>query len=123
MNAFIPLIYSLFLLGSVSCYLLHAIFDIPIVLAATIPALISSFIPFKNDYKHHPIAAIYTGCFAGMCSVSTVSSVWEFIFIGAIGTVLYVKSINLFEGFGGRLGGIAFTCSALFVLLKGVLCV
>ena len=119
MNAFIPLIYSLFLLGSVSCYLLHAIFERD--KTATIPALISSFIPFKNDYKHHPIAAIYTGCFAGMCSVSTVSSVWEFIFIGAIGTVLYVKSINLFEGFGGRLGGIAFTCSALFVLLKGVL--
>ncbi|MDE3272838.1 hypothetical protein [Pseudoalteromonas sp. G4] len=121
MNAFIPLIYGLFLFGSLSCYSLHAFFNIPIVLAATMPALIGSFIPFNKQHKHHPYAAIYTGCFAGMCSVATVSALWEFIFIAAIGTLLYIKSINLFEGFGGRLGGIAFTCSALFVLLKGML--
>ncbi|MEI4551767.1 hypothetical protein WAE96_18975 [Pseudoalteromonas spongiae] len=121
MTLFTPLIYSLFLLGSVSCYVLHSSFAVPIVLAATFPALIGSFIPFKNEFKHHPYAAIYTGCFAGMCSTAAINSLWELIFVALIGTFLYIKSISLFEGFGGRLGGIAFTCSALFVLIKGVL--
>ena len=120
MNLFLPTLYLLFTLGASMCFGLHHFGAVPIVLAASIPALFISFVPFNKTYKHHPYAVFYTGCFAGMCSTSVITEVWHVAIISLIGTCLYYKSIGLFEGFGGRLGGIAFTCVALFVLVEGL---
>tara|TARA_Y100000034_G_scaffold115543_1_gene152854 strand:- start:413 stop:718 length:306 start_codon:yes stop_codon:yes gene_type:complete len=100
---------------------LHAFFAFPVVLAASIPAFVASFIPSNEKLAHHPHATLYAGCFTGMCSVELIESLWALSLICLIGTLLYVSSIRLFSGFGGRLGGIAFTSVAIFVLTRQVL--
>ena len=97
---------------------MHTTFALPIVVSAGLTGLIGSFIPFPADYKSHPYSAIYAGSFAGMCSTSLINEYWEIAIISAIGAVLYTLTINVFAGFGGRLGSIAFASVALFVLAK-----
>ena len=97
---------------------MHSTFALTIVVSAGLTGLIGSFIPFAADYKNHPYAAIYAGSFAGMCSTSLINEYWEIAIISAIGAVLYTLTINVFTGFGGRLGSIAFASVALFVLAK-----
>ena len=121
MNSFSILLYVAFLVASITCFYLHSHFGVPLVLAATIPALTGSFLPFKTVHKHHPYAVIYAGCFVGMCSTDTISALWHFSVIALIGTALYIKTIDQFEGFGGRLGGIAFISVSMFVFIKGML--
>jgi len=92
-----------------------------VVLSASLPAFIASFVPSNKTLAHHPHATLYAGCFSGMCSAELIESMWALSFICLIGTLLYVSSIRLFSGFGGRLGGIAFTSVAIFVLTRQVL--
>ena len=117
MKLFIPIIYFSFLLGCLLCYSLHYFFSVPIVLAASLPALLATFVSIPDKFKHHPYAALYAGCFAGMCSIEVISSFTSLFLISLVGGALYQLSIGLFDGFGGRLGGIAFTSVALFSLL------
>lgn len=106
-----------FFIGLISCFLLHTELAIPMVIAASLPALCATFLPVPNKLKHHPYAALYAGCFAGMCSIEVISSFTSLFLISLVGGALYQLSIGLFDGFGGRLGGIAFTSVALFSLL------
>lgn len=100
---------------------MHTTFALPIVVSAALTGLIGSFIPFPAHYKNHPYASIYAGSFAGMCSTGLISHYWEFAIIASIGAVIYTLTINVFAGFGGRLGSIAFASVALFVLAKGLM--
>ncbi|WP_171039107.1 MULTISPECIES: hypothetical protein [unclassified Pseudoalteromonas] len=118
MTKFILLKFITFFIGCLSCFLMHTTLALPIVVSAGLTGLIGSFIPFPADYKNHPYAAIYAGSFAGMCSTSLINEYWEIAIISAIGAVLYTLTINVFAGFGGRLGSIAFASVALFVLAK-----
>ncbi|WP_277054075.1 hypothetical protein [Pseudoalteromonas marina] len=108
-----------FFIGCLLCFVLHTVFNIPAVIAASSVGLAGSFIPFSQLFKNHPSAAIYAGSFAGMCSSSLISSYWELGFISLIGACLYVLTLNLFSGFGGKLGSIAFVSVTVFALAKG----
>ena len=121
MIKFLLLKFITFFLGFVACFAMHTTFALPLVISAALTGLIGSFIPFPARYKNHPYAAIYAGSFAGMCSTNLISNYWEIAIISAIGAVLYTLTLNVFAGFGGRLGSIAFASVALFVLAKGLL--
>ncbi len=111
--------YLAFLLGCATSFVLHAQFAVPIVLSAAIPAFIGSFIPVREPYGVHPRAAVYAGCFAGMCSAELISSYWQLSLLALIGTSLYALTMNMFQGFGGKLGSVAFVSVALFMLTQG----
>lgn len=110
--------FTAFLLACMACFALHNIFAVPIVLAAAGVGLLGTFIPFNKRFENHPQMAIYAGSFAGMCSEAVVSSFAELAFISLIGASFIVASKNLFVGFGGRLGGVAFASVAIVVLAK-----
>ena len=121
MIKFLLLKFITFFLGFVACFAMHTTFTMPLVISAALAGLIGSFIPFPEQYKNHPYAAIYAGSFAGMCSASLISSYWEIAIISLIGASLYVLTMNRFIGFGGKLGGVAFASVAIFVLARGII--
>ena len=83
-----------FFIGCLLCFVLHTVFNIPAVIAASSVGLAGSFIPFSQLFKNHPSAAIYAGSFAGMCSSSLISSYWELGFISLIGACLASKNVS-----------------------------
>ena len=109
-----------FFLGFVSCYFMHTELLLPLVVAASLTGLVGTFIPFPKSLNEHPYASIYAGSFAGMCSSEMISENWEILCISFIGAILYVATMNLFLGFGGKLGGVAFVSIAIFILTKGL---
>ncbi len=113
--------YICFFSGCFVCFTLHESFNVPIVIAAAATGLLGTFIPFSRAFKSHPYASIYAGSFAGMCSSNLIGSYWELGLISLIGASLYILTMNLFAGFGGRLGSVAFASVALYMLAKGVL--
>jgi uncharacterized membrane protein YoaK (UPF0700 family) len=94
------------------------------VLAAGITGTIASFIPDffrrKSNFIKEIPAAIYCGAFLGMTGPA-VSESWMFIIPAAvISGVFYIFSKNIFQGYGGKLGSVAFggvviTSSILFL--------
>ncbi|KDC50893.1 hypothetical protein [Pseudoalteromonas fuliginea] len=120
MIKFLSLKFITFFMGFISCFVMHTTFNVPLVISAALTGLIGSFIPFPKNVKNHPYAAIYAGSFAGMCSTNLITSYWEIVIISLIGASLYVLTMNLFTGFGGKLGGVAFASVAIFVLAKGI---
>lgn len=101
--------------------MLHSLLGVPLVLAAALPAFVGSFIPLSKQYGAHPRAAVYAGCFAGMCSAELLSDYWQLSLLALIGTSLYALTMNIFAGFGGKLGSVAFVSVALFMLTQGAL--
>ena len=120
MTKFFLLKYIAFFSGCVACFTLHTQFAVPAVIASCLTGLIGSFIPFPKQYANHPYAAVYAGSFAGMCSQGLINTYWELAIISFIGASLYVLTTKHFNGFGGKLGSIAFVSVALFVLAKGL---
>lgn len=121
MAATFVLKFIVFLLACVACFTLHNVFAVPIVLASASIGLLGSLIPFPKRFENHPNAAIYAGSFAGMCSSELITSFSELAIIAFIGSSLFLFGKNMFVGFGGRLGGLAFVSVALFVLTRQVL--
>ncbi len=119
MIKFFLLKYIAFLLGCATCFVLHSQWHVPLVLAAALPAFVGSFIPVWEKYGAHPRAAVYAGCFAGMCSAELISDYWQLTLLSLIGTSLYALTMNIFHGFGGKLGSVAFVSVALFMLTQG----
>lgn len=106
-----------FFFGCLLCFILHSKFSWSPVLACASVGLIGSFLPVNANMK----AAIYSGSFAGMCSSELVSNYGEIFGISLIGAVIYLYTLKLFQGFGGKLGTVAFVSVALFYLVKGSL--
>jgi hypothetical protein len=121
MIKFLLLKFITFFFGFVACFAMHTTFALPLVISAALVGLVGSFIPFPEHYKNHPYAAIYAGSFAGMCSTQLITSYWEIAIISLIGASLYGLTMNMFTGFGGKLGGVAFASVAIFVLAKGII--
>lgn len=113
--------FTAFLFGFSLCFSMHSALSVPVVLAAAFTGLIGSLLPFTDTLKRHLASTIYAGSFAGMCSASLITSYWEIVIISLIGASLYLLSINMFTGFGGRLGSLAFTSVAIFVLARGII--
>ncbi len=114
--------FIVFYFGCLSCYLLQVHFLLhPVVATATV-GFLGSFLHFPRLYEKKGLhAAIYAGCFAGMCSRSVIEGPEQVVMISFIGALLYVLCKPYANGFGGKLGLISFVSSLLFFLSKGLL--
>ncbi|WP_341206776.1 hypothetical protein [uncultured Psychrosphaera sp.] len=121
MIKFLLLKFITFFLGFIACFAMHTTLALPLVISAALTGLIGKVIPFPQEFNNHPYAAIYAGSFAGMCSASLITSYWEIAIISCIGASLYVLTMDMFDGFGGKLGGVAFASVTLFVIARGII--
>jgi len=106
--------------GAILTYLININLGLGPVIGAGIIGTIASFIPtiFKKTtiLKELPIAC-YCGSFIGMSS-PVVTDIKTIIFGGLITGIILIFSQNSFQGFGGKLGTLAFlgvTLSSLII--------
>jgi hypothetical protein len=96
-------------LGSLSTYFLHVYLPFHPVLASSIIGYMGS----KFFRKHQVV--IYCGSFVGMASSEAMGGFFPLLLATLIAVVLFNLSKDVFVGFGGKLGAIAFAgtlCSA-----------
>ncbi|MDT0685961.1 hypothetical protein [Autumnicola psychrophila] len=99
-------------IGCIITFFLNQKIQLGPVLAAGLTGTVASFIPNffrrkKNFIKEIP-AAIYCGAFLGMTGPAVTEN-WKFILLAAFITgVFYISSKNIFQGYGGKLGSVAF---------------
>ena len=113
-------------LGAISTYILHTSFGWSNVLAAATIGLLVSFVPSFNKeselLKSIP-SAVYCGTFVGMTSFPATPN-YLFITVASVFTgLLLIGTKNVFYGYGGKLGSLAFGGVALaffifFILLR-----
>ncbi len=98
-------------IGAIITYWLNLEFHTGIVLAAGITGLGSSFLPFINRrsviLRELP-AAIYCGAFAGMTAPFIAKGYFFIILAGLFSGIILILSKSTLQGFGGKLGSIAF---------------
>ncbi|MEH0158529.1 hypothetical protein V6R21_31055 [Limibacter armeniacum] len=109
------------MLGASASYCLNVEAHLGPVLAAGIVGVFASFIPSfskKSEFLKQVPPALYCGAFVGM-SQEKVAHDHTFIIIASfVSGMLLVHSKNVFNGFGGKLGTIAFggvTVTSLFL--------
>ncbi len=120
MNIFVLKFFA-FYFGCFSCVLLQTQFHYSPVLSAASVGLIGSFYPFSIIVEKERIKAIiYSGAFAGMCAPEHLVRHEYILLISLLGTVVYLISRPHFNGFGGKLGTIAFISSLFLILMKGL---
>ena len=108
---------SLFFIGCFFTYMLHKYLDASSVVASAAIGLAGTFLLLDKELQ----ASIYCGSFAGMCSVDILDSVLEIIILSGVGAILLVALGRFFNGFGGKLGMIAFVSVSLVYLIRGLL--
>ncbi|AFM04974.1 hypothetical protein Fleli_2611 [Bernardetia litoralis DSM 6794] len=88
-----------------------------VVVAPCIVGLIGALIGHYLKSYHLPLS-IFAGAFVGMTSPA-IASTWLIVLAGIFAGFLYKISLNIFAGFGGRLGTVAFisTLAAFYLLL------
>lgn len=90
------------------------------VMGAAAVGLIGSFVPqlFKKLKRLTSMpTAMYCGAFVGMSATTVLNSYLAVLGASLAAGVIYVLAKNLFPGFGGKLGTIAFGGVVVFVLL------
>ncbi|MFD1185942.1 hypothetical protein [Pontibacter rugosus] len=107
-------------LGAMLTFYLNVYLSLGPVIAAGATGTMASFVPLLNRkanlFKEVPAAA-YCGAFVGMSS-PTVAGNFLFILLASfVAGLLLVFSKNIFRGFGGKLGTIAFGGVAVAYLL------
>jgi hypothetical protein len=106
-------------LGAIAAYALNLHVGLGPVIAAGLTGTIASYIPLilkknKNIFLLKEIpAAVYCGSFVGMTAPNVAPGLSFIIFAGFIAGVLLIISKNIFNGFGGKLGTVAFGGVAL----------
>jgi uncharacterized membrane protein YeaQ/YmgE (transglycosylase-associated protein family) len=102
--------------GAVITFLLQK-YGLSGVVASCIVGLIGALIGYLAKSTHLPLI-IFAGSFVGMTSTA-IGTIPMIIIGGALSGLLYKLSLNIFAGFGGRLGTIAFisTVISFYVLL------
>ncbi|WP_025609092.1 hypothetical protein [Pontibacter actiniarum] len=107
-------------LGAVLTFYISTSVGLGPVIAAGTVGTFASFAPWLNSrsalLKEAPAAA-YCGAFVGMSSPHVAGSVLFIIFASLVAGLLLVFSKNIFRGFGGKLGTIAFGGVAVTYLL------
>lgn len=111
--------FFFFYLGCFSCSYLQTHFGTSPVLAAASVGLIGSFYHFSKPVQKEQIhGVIYAGCFAGMCAPEHLIAHKNILLVSLIGTLIYFSIKKHFNGFGGKLGTIAFISSLCLIFLK-----
>lgn len=102
--------------GSLVTFLLQK-YGCSVVVASCIVGLAGALMNHFTSIEHLSLV-IFAGSFVGMTSIS-LGSIPLVIFGGILTGLLYQFSLKIFDGFGGRLGTIAFisTLVAFYVLL------
>ena len=115
---FIKDLYLIFfvVLGAISSYLLNL--QLGPVIAAAATGTAASFVPGLFRKKRIGIwsefpAAVYCGAFVGMTAPSVAGNLSFIVFSGFIAGGFLLIAKNIFNGFGGKLGTIAFGGVAL----------
>ncbi|PKK95404.1 MAG: hypothetical protein CVV60_01505 [Tenericutes bacterium HGW-Tenericutes-5] len=107
---FIDLNIVFIILGTVIAYELSNIFSLSIVVSSSIVGLAGYLISRKHSF------AIYTGSFVGMSSQLLFNRI-ELFLVAIIAAIIFQIVKNIFNGFGGRLGTIAFVATATTSLI------
>lgn len=98
-------------LGAVSTFWISSYWQLPIVITVGGIGVLASFIPEvlpASKVTRQIPTATYCGAFVGMTSPG-IAGGYEFIFLASIASgILMVLSKNVFHGYGGKLGTIAF---------------
>lgn len=89
-------------------------FGLSSVVASCVVGLIGALVGSQLDIPHIS-AVIFTGTFVGMTDLD-LSTVPKISIAGVISGLIFGISTNVFAGYGGRLGSIAFI-SLLFVVV------
>lgn len=111
-------------IGAVFCYSLTIYGGFDSVLSAGITGLLGSFLPTikkQSIYLKKLPPAIYCGAFVGMSNVNVMPSICSIVFAGLFTGIFYLLFRNLFLGFGGRLGTIAFIGVMITLLIRWLL--
>ncbi|WP_424493277.1 hypothetical protein [Salinimicrobium sp. GXAS 041] len=102
--------------GALFTFLLHK-YGLSVVVASCLVGLLGAALEHFLKVEHLAFV-IFAGSFVGMTS-SSVATLPLVVLGGALSAVLYQLSYDIFKGFGGRLGTIAFisTVIAFYFLL------
>ncbi|MBB4119684.1 hypothetical protein GGR32_001990 [Mesonia hippocampi] len=99
------------LLGALLTYAIHANTMVSAVLASSGIGLLASYIPYlnkKSTFLNTLPPPIYCGSFVGMSAIYIADS-WLFVlYASCIAGIFYMFAKNMLNGFGGKLGSIAF---------------
>ncbi|MEH6407282.1 MAG: hypothetical protein V7767_08385 [Leeuwenhoekiella sp.] len=97
--------------GGLATYCLNINLNIGPVLAASLVGLLASFIPFlkinTSLVKEVP-EATYCGAFVGMTAPQVATDIKFILFASFMTGAMFLLCKNVFNGFGGKLGTIAF---------------
>jgi len=108
-----------FSLGCILCFEAHEVFQLSSVVSSALIGLLGSFVTSsKRPIINSCPAAIYSGSFAGMCSVEIIQSFDQLLGVSLLGGFIYLSLESHFKGIGGKLGTVAFTSVALVYLIN-----
>jgi hypothetical protein len=108
-----------FLAGCMGCYYLQLHLNQSPVMASASVGFLGSHLHFPKLYEKKGLhSAIYAGSFAGMYSTKILQHPFHLILLSVIGTLLYLIMKPHFDGFGGKLGTIAFISSVVFLVMR-----
>jgi hypothetical protein len=111
-----------FFLGCLCTFHLHSHELMSPVMASATIGFIATFIPASKFYRQKTIqATVYCGSFAGMSLGFILVSLHSILMVSVIGVIVILFTKNALNGFGGKLGTIAFFSVTLFMLLGRVL--
>ncbi len=115
-------LFPAFFIGCMFCFWAHERLGLSTVVSSALVGLGGSFITsVKYPSLNICPAAIYSGSFAGMCSLELIGNQFNMMMVAILGSVIYFLLDSIFKGIGGKLGTVAFTSVAIFYLIqKGV---
>ena len=106
-------------IGTLATHLLSKHLQIDTVTSASIVGIISgltSYILAKEKcYRYSE--AIYCGTFTGMTSLMFFTNGIDALIAGIVTGIVFVLSLNIFKGFGGKLGSIAFLSVFISIII------
>jgi hypothetical protein len=109
-------------LGLWLSYLAQHYFSIPSYVASAGVGFIGSFLPQSRFYDQKiMVAAVYTGSFSSMCSLSYFDSRIDVLTLSALTGLSFIAFSPYCKGFGGKLGSISFVASLAFVFIRTAL--
>ncbi len=107
--------FAVILAGLLTFYLSNEVGLGLVVASGLIGVLTSIFFP-KYKYAAY-CGAAYCGSFVGMSSKFLLTNYNEFLLASIIAGLIFVIARNIFSGFGGKLGAIAFTSTTIAGLI------
>jgi hypothetical protein len=90
-------------MGTLSTYLISVYFALGAILAAALVGIIAAMI--ISDYA----VEIYCGAFVGMVSPEVLHDLTHIVLAGLLAGLIFYLSRDSFDGYGGKLGTIAFS--------------